>query len=234
MLVASDPSGFGRRWRATFSRRRSSLLAGGPVVPAPFALRLGQRVLRTGNLSACSWPLLDAPLAVSPALVACRAIAPRVAIPVGPRPGVRSRQAWLGWMERFALQQSPAPSPPPGGSAIAFPALRRRPCRSPGASSSDPEFLRRLAAKTVKQQRATHKHLRFAKLVPKAARGVFSDTAAGIAAVSILPIFIVISGYYPSTAVPTVTLDDLKLRSPSESFKQGKPKLSTDRDRGSG
>jgi hypothetical protein len=96
------------------------------------------------------------------------------------------------------LQQSPAPSPTPGGSVIAFPALRRRHCRTIQSKLFKPEMPLPFRRKNGQRQRATHKHLRFAKLVPKAARGVFSDTAAGIAAVSILPDFCLISGYYPS------------------------------------
>ncbi len=160
-------------------------------------LAAGVRVRRTSNLSACKLAIAGRPacgVACAGGLSCDRALRCNPRRPPARRP-VPSGVARMTGSD--ALQHSPAPSPTPGGSVIVSPASRRRPCRTFGASSFHPEFLRRFTAKTVKQQRAAHKHLRFAKLVPKAARGVFSDTAAGIAAVSILPEFYAISEFYP-------------------------------------
>ena len=71
-------------------------------------------------------------------------------------------------------------------------------------------------------------HLRFARFVPKNARGVFSDVAAGIAAASFgLNFLDPFQRFPPSKVRANHPLDTQKLRLKSESRKKNLPDLST-------
>jgi hypothetical protein len=73
-------------------------------------------------------------------------------------------------------------------------------------------------------------HLRFARFVPRNARGVFSDVAAGIAAASFgLDFLVPFQGFPPSKVRANHPLDRQKLRLKSESRKKNLSDLSTGR-----
>jgi len=72
-------------------------------------------------------------------------------------------------------------------------------------------------------------HLRFARFRPKPSWGVFSDTAAGIAARSVRYVFpFRFSGFPLHLQVRFHRLDELKLRLQTESRKAAQTELSTD------
>lgn len=182
MLVASDPAGFGQRWRAAFpkpslippdrrspdQRRRLAAWTSGLADRQP--IHQWRSIIGEPSMA------LPTPIGVRKA---CASIGRR---PGGSGPGRR----WLGW-GNTARGQFSTPSPTAcrfrdrlfGRTVRVSPVLAEQaPCDlcNPGAFR---------AAKAVDRQRASRKYLRFAKIVPKGARGVFSDTAAGSAAVSI-------------------------------------------------
>ena len=103
MLVASDPAGFDLRLRAAFSCRRSSLLAGGPLAPAPPPCGIG---------SECFGPATSPPAGAHcwPFRSRCRL------------------RWWLSVRSRLALQSPSAPGPASGPVRRGSDAKEHLPC----------------------------------------------------------------------------------------------------------